>query len=146
MLAIIALRACARPKIWRHTSRLEIQLWPWLDSRTVRESWSMTSDVKWNPLNGTPANLYLYLIKRGDQFRHEYVQFSPASVSMLILFESRYTLNGRYNIGNVGQTASTSVFTLFESRYTFKGRYNIAGKTTCIRVFLYSLWIKIYQN
>ena len=28
---------------------------------------------------------------------------------MLTLFESRYTLKGRYNIGNVGKTASTSM-------------------------------------
>ena len=48
-------------------------------------------------------------------------------VSMLTLFESRYTLKGRYNIGNVGQTASTSMLTLFESRYTLKGRYNIGN-------------------
>ena len=48
-------------------------------------------------------------------------------MSMLTLFESAYTLKGRYNIGNVGQTASTSMPTLFESRYTFKGRYNIGN-------------------
>ena len=54
-----------------------------------------------------------------------------ASMSMLTLFESRYTLKGRYNIGNVGKTASMSMLTLFESRYTLKGRYNIGnvGKT-----------------
>ena len=53
-------------------------------------------------------------------------------MSMLTLFESRYTLKGRYNIGNVGKTASMSMLTLFESRYTLKGRYNIgnAGKTS----------------
>ena len=39
---------------------------------------------------------------------------------MLTLFESRYTLKGRYNIGNVGKTASMSMLTLFESRYTLK--------------------------
>ena len=43
------------------------------------------------------------------------------------LFESRYTLKERYNIGNVGQTASMSMLTLFESRYTLKGRYNIGN-------------------
>ena len=47
---------------------------------------------------------------------------------MLTLFESRYTLKGRYNIGNVGKTASMSTLTLSESRYALKGRYNI-GKT-----------------
>ena len=36
-------------------------------------------------------------------------------MSMLTLFESRYTLKGRYNIGNVGKTASMSMLTLFES-------------------------------
>ena len=38
-------------------------------------------------------------------------------MSMLTLFESRYTLKGRYNIGNVSKTASMSMLTLFESRY-----------------------------
>ena len=38
-------------------------------------------------------------------------------MSMLTLFESRYTMKGRYNIGNVSQTASMSMLTLFESRY-----------------------------
>ena len=54
-----------------------------------------------------------------------------ASMSMLTLFESRYTLKWRYSIGNVGKTASMSMLTLFESRYTLKGRYNIGnvGKT-----------------
>ena len=54
-----------------------------------------------------------------------------ASMSMLTLFESRYTSKGRYSIGNVGKTASMSMLTLFESRYTSKGRYNIGnvGKT-----------------
>ena len=33
-------------------------------------------------------------------------------MSMLTLFESRYTLKGRYNIGNVGKTASMSMLTL----------------------------------
>ena len=50
-----------------------------------------------------------------------------ASMSMLLLFESRYTLKGRYNIGNVGITASMSMLTLFELRYTLKGRYNIGN-------------------
>ena len=52
-------------------------------------------------------------------------------MSMLTLFESRYTLKGRYIIGNVGKTASMSRPTLFESRYTLKGRYIIGnvGKT-----------------
>ena len=64
---------------------------------------------------------------------------------MLTLFESRYTLKGRYNIGNVGKTASMSVLTLFESRYTLKGRYNIdnVGKTVFLRVCLLSSGIKI---
>ena len=54
-----------------------------------------------------------------------------ASMSMLTLFESRYTLNGRCNIGNVGKTASMSMLTLFESRYTLNQRYSIGnvGKT-----------------
>ena len=46
-------------------------------------------------------------------------------MNMLTLFESRYTLKGRYSIGYVGQTASMSMLTLFESRYTLKGRYSI---------------------
>ena len=40
----------------------------------------------------------------------------PASLSVLTLFESRYTLKERYNIGNVGKTVSMSMLTLFESR------------------------------
>ena len=55
------------------------------------------------------------------------VMWAKLPVSMLTLFESRYTLKGRYNIGNVGKTASTSMLTLFESRYTLKGRYSIVG-------------------
>ena len=35
-------------------------------------------------------------------------------MSMLTLFESRYTLKGRYNIGNVGITAFTSMLAFFE--------------------------------
>ena len=50
-----------------------------------------------------------------------------ASMSMLTLFESRYTLKGRYSICNVGKTASMSMLTLFESRYPLKGRYNIGN-------------------
>ena len=52
---------------------------------------------------------------------------------MLTHFESRYPLilNGRYNTGNVGKNASMSMLTLFKSRYTLKGRYSIGkvGKT-----------------
>ena len=57
----------------------------------------------------------------------------------LILFESRYTLKGRYSIGNVGKTASMSMLTLFESRYTLNWRYNIGnvGKT-CFYEYAYS--------
>ena len=63
-----------------------------------------------------------------------------ASMSMLTLFESRYTLKGRYNIGNVGQTASMSMLTLFESRYTLKGRYNIGNVgQNCSYEYAYSL-------
>ena len=39
-------------------------------------------------------------------------------MSMLTHFESRYTLKGRYNIGNVDLSASMSMLTHFESRYT----------------------------
>ena len=57
---------------------------------------------------------------------------------MLTVFESRYTLKERYNIGNVDKTASMSMPTLFESRYTLKGRYNIgnAGKTASMSMLL----------
>ena len=50
-----------------------------------------------------------------------------ASMRMLTLFESRYTMKGRYNIGNVGISASMSMLALYESRYTMKGRYNIGN-------------------
>ena len=61
-------------------------------------------------------------------------------MSMLTLFESRYTLKGRYNIGNVGKTASMSMLTLFELRYTMKVRLNFGnvGKN-CFYVYAYSL-------
>ena len=36
-------------------------------------------------------------------------------------------LNVMYSIDNVGKTASMSMLTLFESRYTLKGRYNIGN-------------------
>ena len=67
------------------------------------------------------------------------------STSLHTLIESRYTLKGKYNIGNVGKTASMSMLTLFDSRYTLKGRYNIGnvGKTASMK-YAYSLWIKIY--
>ena len=61
---------------------------------------------------------------------------------MLTLFESRYTLKERYNIGYVGKTASLSMLTLFESRYTLKERYNIAiGNVgqNCFSEYAYSL-------
>ena len=55
---------------------------------------------------------------------------------MLTLFESRYTLKGRYNIGNVGQTASMRMLTLFESRYILKTMHNI-GKVSVNASILY---------
>ena len=62
-------------------------------------------------------------------------------MSMLALYESRYTLKGRYNISNVGKTASMSMLALFESRYALKGRYNIGnvGKTASMSICLLSL-------
>ena len=67
-----------------------------------------------------------------------------ASMSMLTLFESRYTLKGRYSIGNVGKTASMSMLTLIESRYTLKGRYSIFAKLLIwVCLVAYSLWIRI---
>ena len=69
---------------------------------------------------------------------------------MLTLFESRYTLKGRYNIGNVGKTASTSMLTLFESKYTLKGRYNIGnvGKTAYMSMLTLfeSRYIHVYKT
>ena len=45
-------------------------------------------------------------------------------MSMLTLFESIYTLKGRYNIGNVGKAASMSrpLLYFFESRYTLNNQ------------------------
>ena len=61
-------------------------------------------------------------------------------MSMLTLFESRYTLKGTCNIGNVGINASMSMLTLFESRYTLKGRYNIGNVgINCLYEYAYSL-------
>ena len=69
-------------------------------------------------------------------------------MSMLTLFESRYTLKGRYNIGNVGKTASMSMLTLFESRYTFKSHlYRMfqhitfcCSQKNCENAFKYFVW------
>ena len=38
-------------------------------------------------------------------------------MSMLTLFESRYTLKGRYSIGNVGKTASMYAYFLNQDVY-----------------------------
>ena len=63
-----------------------------------------------------------------------------ASMSMLTLFESRYTLKGRYSIGHAGKTASMSMLTLFESGYTLKERYNISDVwQNCFYEYAYSL-------
>ena len=55
-------------------------------------------------------------------------------MSMLTLFESRYTLKGRYSIGNVGKTASMSMLKLSLNQDTLKGRYSIGnvGKTALL--------------
>ena len=54
-------------------------------------------------------------------------------MSMLTLFESRYTLKGRYSIGNVGKTAFTSMLTLFESIYTLnKQLVKISAYSICV--------------
>ena len=62
------------------------------------------------------------------------------SMSMLTLFESRYTFKGKYNIGNVGKTASVSMLILFESRCTLKGKYDIGnvGKTASMSMLTLS--------
>ena len=71
-----------------------------------------------------------------------------ASMSMLTLFESRYTSNRRYNISNVGKTASMRMLTLFESRYTLKGRYNIdnVGQTASTSIGLSLCLLSLNQD
>ena len=54
--------------------------------------------------------------------------FQNAFIRMLTLFESIYTLKGRYNIGNVGQTASIWVCLL--------------SLQNCFYEYAYFLWIK----
>ena len=67
-----------------------------------------------------------------------------ASMSMLTLFESRYTLKGRYNICNVDKTASMSMLTLFESRYTLKGTYSIGN--VGIKLLLWVCLLSLNQD
>ena len=67
-----------------------------------------------------------------------------ASMGTLTLFESRYTLKGRYSIGNVGQTASTSMLSLYESRYTLKGRYSIGNVGQTASTSMLSLYESRY--
>ena len=71
-----------------------------------------------------------------------------ASMSMLTLFESTYTLKGRYNIGNVGKTASMSMLTLFESTYTLKGRYNNNEEDDISFSMIYRkfVWFKLLRD
>ena len=91
---------------------------------------------KMNKINNT-----LYVI---SEFCLEY-KFLPTLVmleKLLTLFESRYTLKGRYNIGYVGKTASMSMLTLFESRYTLKGRYNI-GYVGNIVPLMWQLFVNV---
>ena len=63
---------------------------------------------------------------------------------MCVCLLSLNQLKGRYNIGNVGQTASMSMLTLFESRYTLKGRYNIGnvGQTASMNALFESIILK----
>ena len=46
------------------------------------------------------------------------------------------SLKGMYNISNVGKTASMSMLTLFESRYTLKGRYTTLVTGLALTFFL----------
>ena len=52
------------------------------------------------------------------------------------LFESRYALKGRYNIGNVQNCFYEYAYSLFKLRYALNGRYNIGnvGKTASMRM------------
>ena len=70
-------------------------------------------------------------------------------MSMLTIFESRYTLKGRYSIGNVGKTASMSVLTLFEPRYTSPiCEFQLSFKSdNDMTLFLYSFLLRrIYER
>ena len=49
-------------------------------------------------------------------------------MSMLTLFESIYTLKGRYNIGNVGKTASMSLLTHYMFFLGRMGAVHIVSK------------------
>ena len=62
-------------------------------------------------------------------------------MSMLTLFESRYTLKGRYSIGNVSKTASMSMLTLFESRYTLNDQL-----VKVSAYYIVSLLLKLMQH
>ena len=44
---------------------------------------------------------------------------------------------------HISKSVYTSMLTLFESRYTLKGRYNIGNVANCFYEYAYPLWIKI---
>ena len=66
-----------------------------------------------------------FLKKPGQSTVLKICIWPSASMSMLNLFESRYTLNGRYSIGNVGKTASMSMLILFESNAYSHFKYSL---------------------
>ena len=66
-----------------------------------------------------------------------------ASMSMLTLFESRYTLKGRYNIGNVGQTASMSMLLSLNQDIHWREGTTLVMLQNCFYEYAYSLWIYI---
>ena len=71
-----------------------------------------------------------------------------AFMSVLTLFESRYTLKGRYYIVNVGKTASAVWVCLLSLNQDIHWREGTAlfmlAKLLLQYEYAYSLWIKIY--
>ena len=58
-------------------------------------------------------------------------------MSMLTLFESRYTSNGRYSFGNVGKTVVISMNQLVHFRSTYYSKEKIShGVTANSRYFI----------
>ena len=129
MLAKLLLQVCLlslnRDIHWREGATLvmlaKLLLWVCL--------LSLNQDIHWR--EGTPLvmlaklllRVCLLFLNRDIHWREGATLVMLAKLllwvqSRLTLFESRYTLKGRCNIGNVGKTASMSMLTLFESRYT----------------------------
>ena len=98
---------------------------------------SLNQDIHWREgttlvmLEKLPRWVCFTLFESGYTLKGRYNIGSVGKTASIwvcsISLNQWYTLKGRHNIGNVGKTASMSMLTLFESIYTLKGRYNIGN-------------------